>query len=49
MLADRAFILDSSNENRDVILEKNDKDLILHDKTVPEWVVKYLLNKLKLT
>lgn len=49
MLADRAFILDSSNQSRDVILEKNEKDLILHNKTVPEWIVKCLLDKLKFT
>lgn len=47
-LADRAFILDSSNKSRDVILEKDEKNIYLHTQNVPVWVDTYLLQKLKL-
>lgn len=47
-VADRAFILDSSNKSRDVILEKNGKNIYLHNSVVPEWVQTYLLQKLNL-
>lgn len=47
-IADRAFILDSSNKSRDVILEKNGKHIYMHNPVVPEWVNTYLLQKLKL-
>ncbi len=47
-VADRAFILDSSNKSRDVILEKNGKNIYLHSSVVPEWVQTYLLQKLNL-
>jgi len=45
-LADRAFILDSSNQNRTVVLEKNTNDILIHDANIPEWVAVYLLDKL---
>jgi predicted ABC-type ATPase len=45
-VADRAFILDSTNQNRTVVLEKNTNDILIHDATIPEWVAVYLLDKL---
>ena len=47
LLADRAFVIDNSNVNRTVILEKNDKDVLLHTSKVPEWVNEFLLKKLE--
>ena len=46
---DRAFIIDSTNTGRDVILEKRHDEILLHQEAVPDWVVEYLLNKLKLS
>jgi predicted ABC-type ATPase len=43
---DRAFILDSSNQSRTVVLEKNANDILIHDANIPEWVAVYLLDKL---
>ncbi len=45
-IADRAFILDSSSEKRNLIIEKNGDIIIQHDENVPEWIEKYLLKKL---
>lgn len=47
-LGDRAYVIDSSNENRDVILEKKNKSLEIHSNNIPDWVEVHLLNKLKL-
>ena len=46
LIADRAFILDSSNKNRDVIIEKKDNEIIVHQQYVPEWIGLYVLDKL---
>ena len=48
MKADRAFILDNSNQNRDLILEKKDDEIIIHNEIIPDWINQYLLNKLTL-
>lgn len=45
---DRAFIIDSTNTSRDVILEKRHDEILVHQEVVPDWVVEYLLDKLKL-
>ena len=43
---DRAFVIDSSGADRNLVLEKNGRNIkILHD-TVPGWVYEYLLEKL---
>jgi predicted ABC-type ATPase len=47
-IADRAYVIDNSNKNRNVILEKNNKSLEIHSNNIPEWVEVHLLNKLKL-
>lgn len=46
LMADRTFILDSSNKNRDVIIEKKDNEIIVHQQYVPEWIGLYVLDKL---
>lgn len=46
LIADRAFILDSSNKNRDVIIEKKDNEIIFHQQYIPEWIGLYVLDKL---
>ncbi|SIT18621.1 Predicted ABC-type ATPase [Belliella pelovolcani] len=46
MISDRAFVIDSSNRNRDVIVEKNKNIITIHNQNIPEWIAKYLLNKL---
>lgn len=48
VLAERAFIIDSSNRNRNLVVEKNNRQLILKQDTVPGWVDEYLLSKLDL-
>jgi predicted ABC-type ATPase len=48
LAVDRAFIIDSSNISRDVILEKRNDDVVVHQETVPDWVAEFLLDKLKL-
>lgn len=45
-VVDRAFILDSSNQNRNIVLEKKSNSIIIHDEKIPEWVGEYLLDKL---
>lgn len=46
LAVDRAFVIDSSSGQRNLVLEKNGRDIsIMHD-TVPEWVDEYLLQKL---
>lgn len=47
-LADRAFVLDNSNKSRDVIVEKDGKDVFIHNSVVPIWTEKYLLQRLNL-
>lgn len=44
-IADRAFLLDSSNQKRNLILEKKANQIYLHEQIVPEWVAHYLLDK----
>lgn len=46
-IADRAFILDSSNQNRTVILEKKAGSIIVHEDFLPDWVLIYILDKLE--
>lgn len=43
---DRAFVIDSSNRNRNLILEKNGDTVLNHSELIPGWVNKYLLEKL---
>ncbi|MDX9789389.1 MAG: hypothetical protein RBT61_01020 [Candidatus Kapabacteria bacterium] len=47
LLAGRVFVIDNSNVNRTVILEKNGKDVLLHTSKVPEWVNEFLLKKIE--
>ncbi|RAV31002.1 hypothetical protein [Sinomicrobium soli] len=46
MEADRAYVLDSSSKNRDVVLEKSGQEVSVYSDTIPEWVDKYLVKKL---
>ncbi|WP_288373819.1 hypothetical protein [uncultured Algoriphagus sp.] len=48
LLADRAFIIDSSNRNRNLILEKNDRKVLIKQDIIPGWVDQYLIKKLEL-
>ncbi|WP_439483841.1 hypothetical protein [Cyclobacterium plantarum] len=48
LAVERAFIIDSSNARRDVVLEKRRDEVLLHQSIVPDWVTVYLLDKLKL-
>lgn len=48
MIADRAFIIDSSNMSREVIVEKNKNTITIHNHNVPEWVASCLLDKLEI-
>ena len=43
--ADRAFLLDSSNQKRNLILEKRANQIEIHEQNVPSWVSHYLLDK----
>lgn len=45
-VADRAFVLDSTNQNRTVILEKQTNNIIFHEQNYPEWIAIYLLDKI---
>jgi predicted ABC-type ATPase len=46
--ADRAYIIDSSNKRRNVILEKRKNEVLLNQLNIPDWVAQYLLDKLKM-
>lgn len=46
LVADKAYILDSSSTTGDVIIEKQYDDVLVHKENVPEWVAEYLLDKL---
>ena len=48
LVAERAFVIDSSNRSRNLIIEKNQDQVTLHTQTVPGWVDEYLISKLKL-
>lgn len=48
MIADRAFVIDSSNSSRNLIVEKKQSQVTLHTQTVPGWVDEYLISKLTL-
>lgn len=48
MIADRAFIIDSSNRTRNLILEKDQDRVTIHSETIPGWVEAYLISKLDL-
>lgn len=48
MQSDRAFIIDSSNENREVIVEKDKSNVSILKENVPEWISKYLLGKIEI-
>jgi predicted ABC-type ATPase len=43
---DRAFVIDSSNWNRNLILEKKGETVLIHTEMIPGWVNNYLLEKL---
>ncbi|MBK5214500.1 MAG: hypothetical protein JJE55_12660 [Flavobacteriaceae bacterium] len=45
-LADRAFIMDSTSENRTLFIEKNYNELILPNENIPAWIERYILDKL---
>jgi len=47
ILADRAFVIDSSNKSREVVLEKNQNQILVLKDIIPEWVDKYLLEKIE--
>ena len=47
--SDRAFIIDSSNRNRNLVMEKNENTVIIHSDLIPGWVNQYLLGKLNLS
>jgi len=49
LVADRAFIIDSSNKMREVFMEKKQDNVVIHQDEAPGWVDEYLLEKLKLT
>lgn len=49
LLADRAFVIDSSNRNRNLILEKDQGKVTIHSETIPGWVDEYLISKLTLS
>lgn len=46
MLSDRAFILDTTYEESDIIVEKKGLDIILHTDIIPTWVNEYLIKYL---
>lgn len=43
--ADRAYIIDSTYQNRSIILEKKQNELLFHTQDLPEWVAIYLKDK----
>jgi predicted ABC-type ATPase len=43
---DRAFVIDSSNWNRNLIMEKKGETVLIHTEMIPGWVNNYLLEKL---
>lgn len=47
LLSDRAFVIDSSNKTRSVIVEKREQRVLIHNQLIPEWIIIYLLDKLK--
>ena len=44
-LSDRAFVLDSSNQRRNLIVEKKENTINIQNQNIPEWVAIYLLDK----
>lgn len=46
--ADRVFVIDNSNVNRTVVLEKSGKEVLLHTSKIPEWVNEFLLKKIEI-
>lgn len=46
--ADRAFVIDSTFQGRNIILEKREHELLFHTENVPEWVAIYLNDKYEL-
>lgn len=47
IIADRAFVIDSSNKSREVIIEKKNQQIFILKDVIPEWVGKYLLDKIE--
>jgi predicted ABC-type ATPase len=47
MLSDRAFIMDTTYEESDIIVEKNASEITLHTDIIPTWVNEYLLKHLE--
>ena len=44
-LSDRAFVLDSSNQKRNLIVEKKKDTIHVREQNIPEWVATYLLDR----
>jgi predicted ABC-type ATPase len=44
LIADRSFVIDSSTDKRNLILEKKSDRVIFHSSEIPGWVDKYLLD-----
>ncbi|WP_057936039.1 hypothetical protein [Algoriphagus resistens] len=47
LTAHRAFVIDSSNRNRNLILEKNHKTVTINTEAIPGWIAECLVSKLK--
>lgn len=47
LLADRAFIIDSSTDKLQVLIEKDEDEVQILSNKLPEWINIYLLDKLK--
>ena len=43
--ADRGFIIDSTFQRKNIILEKKENELLFHANHIPEWVTIYLNDK----
>lgn len=45
-IVDRAFIIDNSKKEREFIIEKNNDQVTVFQRKVPEWIYHYLLSQL---
>jgi len=43
--ADRAFVIDSTNQKRNVVLEKKADEIYFQNQNIPEWIARYLIDK----
>lgn len=48
LLSDRSFIIDTSNRNRNLIIEKKGSEVKIKHAIIPGWVDHYLIKKLNL-